>query len=513
MYVFPLSCLFLRFFYSKRVNYLILLSISYFMQFKEYFNKNKTTLVPLIIVLIIVAAIDINYLGLQSFWPDESLYVGYANSLAKDPGFLFSEQLNQFIVHFPIIIISSLSFMGTVLAAKITILLFLVFGIFSTYLLGSAIKDKTVGLFSAIFFALLPLTQFLTSRILLDVPIAAMVTFTLYCTLKYEKEKNMTWAAILGTAIFLTIFTKNAGILVLPIIGVYALLFNYKKISSITKKPNLAVFAFVVLTIVVYLLRQFLMPNIQPFTGFTAIFSGGPLAYLESLPFILSWYLIPFFLVGLVFTVLNVKSKKYLLLLLALGAYFIVISFLVPEKEPRYAMPVIPLLTIMCAYGLSKLRINKQIGYVLIAFSVIILVPIYLDGYNLTMSKSFSYTGFPEAGNLLKTIATKDSIIYASSARSMYAFSGFKFEEYGGNIRLLPQTKEEFETVVNNTKDVYIELDMWEYTQPDWIYPWDQEKIGYLQSLNFTVVKAINKPVLTQQGLTNQTVVAILKKI
>jgi hypothetical protein len=51
----------------------------------------------------------------------------------------------------------------------------------------------------------------------------------------------------------------------------------------------------------------------------------------------------------------------------------------------------------------------------------------------------------------------------------MRAFTGWGFEEDGGNIFRMPSDNETFFNLTNNSKNrVIVELDIWEYTAPQW---------------------------------------------
>ena len=59
----------------------------------------------------------------------------------------------------------------------------------------------------------------------------------------------------------------------------------------------------------------------------------------------------------------------------------------------------------------------------------------------------------------------------------MRTFSGIELYSEGGNIKIPPRSFEEFlnETSKDNITD-YLVVDVWEYTQPNWIFPLTQEK-------------------------------------
>ena len=66
--------------------------------------------------------------------------------------------------------------------------------------------------------------------------------------------------------------------------------------------------------------------------------------------------------------------------------------------------------------------------------------------------------------------------------------------------------------MLSKTSDVYLEVDMWEYTQPSWYYPLSQESINYFLSLGFKPVKTVEREIPTNKGLSKLSVILIFKK-
>ena len=149
----------------------------------------------------------------------------------------------------------------------------------------------------------------------------------------------------------------------------------------------------------------------------------------------------------------------------------------------------------------------------------------YKMGDPLIQSKSTSYGGHLEVGQWIQENIPQETVLFAGSPRIVRAFSE---KEYGGpgkwdkggslwNLRSPEylKNKELFEEDLKKLleqNDVYLEIDVWEYTQPKWYFPISQDSINYFTNLGFQIVYVVQRDVNTQQGLQKIPVIFILKK-
>lgn len=136
------------------------------------------------------------------------------------------------------------------------------------------------------------------------------------------------------------------------------------------------------------------------------------------------------------------------------------------------------------------------------------MVSMFTNGITHIEYKAQSYMGFRETGDWLNTFVKEDSIIYAGSIRSIRSFSNMEYEEYGGNLRYLPQNISTFEKEVENKTNIFVVVDSWEYTQPEWIYPLSQEKVNTLINLGFNINHIVERDL---QGSRLSTVLILSK--
>jgi len=193
--------------------------------------------------------------------------------------------------------------------------------------------------------------------------------------------------------------------------------------------------------------------------------------------------------------------------------------------------------------SLTPKKMKNVVKFVLIIAGVALISFQYFSIADpLVAGKSGSYAGHVEAGQWLKENMNGEAILFAGSPRMMRAFTEKEFYNQGpddspisgGPVRWLrgeryhenyqnwdynevvnPDARINFEEdVVNLTKshDLFIEIDIWEFTQPRWYFPIKQESINYFIGQGFSLVHIIEREVQTQNGLQKMPVIFIFKK-
>jgi hypothetical protein len=165
---------------------------------------------------------QLNHLGLNS---DEAVYVGQGASIAGDPK--LSPLFPIYRAH-PLLFQTVLSvafhfgngdhdLFGRIAAALVglgTVLL--------TYSTGRLLYGRRVGLFAALFMAVMPYGVVVSRQVLLDGPEAFFATLALYVTARYAISQRPVWLYAAGAAVGLTFLSKEVGILFVG--SVYAFL-------------------------------------------------------------------------------------------------------------------------------------------------------------------------------------------------------------------------------------------------------------------------------------------------
>jgi 4-amino-4-deoxy-L-arabinose transferase-like glycosyltransferase len=467
---------------------------------KELLKNLKTydyLLLGLLLVSLIIFASNIS---IESMWPDEARYAYQGFKVYKDPSYLISsDDIKESYFYLPAVVIGFLNiFFDKVLASKVFVLLFSLGGIAGAYYLGKIMRNKFVGILSAAFFAFSPLYAFLSTRILLSIPLATLFLFVAICLMMYEKTKKNFWAILLGISMILCPMIKSSGLLIFLIVGLYFILAYREKTLNLFKRKSFLLFFSIVMIFLSLL-------SLTYYISYGSILPFSPSEYGRSYFFFLA--------IGLFFMLKNIQNKKYLYLLVWFIVYFLFFSLAVGEKVPRHMLPILPVLFIICSNGFQNIRNlvkEKNVKWFLIIVALIIIGLMYQQGNTLILGRENTYVGFEEAGEWIKENAGTGSIIYVGSDRAMQLYTEMDLEEDGGRLRHFPRNKSEFEKEVSGTGgNIFLEIDLWEYTQPEWIFPLTNEKVEELDALNFKPVYVVERTIQTQSGLEKRPAVII----
>jgi len=207
--------------------------------------------------------------------------------------------------------------------------------------------------------------------------------------------------------------------------------------------------------------------------------------------------LILFFIGGLVvlrFRDLKARAILYLWILV----WLLAIS-LAKEKVFQYMLPVIPAILITIAIGIEgiiKLSNSAKRLRVFQALIFLILVACCIKAYffneRVWNGQRNTWVGFYQAGQWLKENAGENDLVMAGAPRAIRYCSGMNLKQHGGQITAVPGSFEDAERLAKESGGrVWLVFDQWEYTQPSWIYPIDEEKIKKLEERNWRPVHVV----------------------
>lgn len=506
------------------------------------FLKNKYN-IAFIAVFLISLYLRLKFIFVDTIWPDEALYQWYGYKILHVPSYFFSKEFTEVVSYFPSTIMAFFNiFTNSFISGRITILLFALAGIILIYLLGKELKNRPVGLMAAILLSVNHLHWFIGSRTLLDVPLTTMFTFVGLCILKYENTKLRKWLIALLVGIALTIYTKNAGYLIIPFVGIYFILrYNIKILKFIRKKENFKVIGkkenLLAIGLFLLIISPFFIINLYNFGMFTHVSAKSVITPIEKVVnrmqptenvfFLLTgkqeftafnFIFILSIIIYIIFMILY-KTKGHFLLFSWLLSTWGLYTFLHPGTVPRYLIVCLPAIYLSISWVIFELGtyikkiFNIKISsWIFVGLVILLAIPSYSLGNNLNIEKSYSYRGFKEAGEWLKDNIEKDAIVYSGSVRTLRAFSGIEEVERGGNLAGYPE-KEDFEYIAKTSKvPIYIQIDFWESIQPEFVYPLTESKLNYLQNLGFRVVKTVEGYFYNKKGMVEGQIVFILKK-
>ncbi|MBR8828636.1 MAG: phospholipid carrier-dependent glycosyltransferase [Gomphosphaeria aponina SAG 52.96 = DSM 107014] len=292
-------------------------------------------------------------------------------------------------------------------AATLVMLPFSAMLLFSVYGLGVQLFNVSVGLWAAFICQLLPGLYRYRLEFLLDYPLTSIVTFSFFC-LTFWKFNPLTqegkngnssqlfpWlrAVIFGLSLGIALMVKQTALffLILPIIWAFVgTIFRKKwdRLAQLFTGLCCSVLVFYPWYRTNWLL---ILTSGKRATLDSAIAEGDPplntLAawtyYSEILPFLLSWPLLLVPIVGLLiywgkqkkFTInfLLTPQNKWLAVFL-LGGYFL--SSLNINKDARYILPLLPVLSLILARGLLSWKGKWQhyLPYVTVGLALLLML-------------------------------------------------------------------------------------------------------------------------------------------
>ncbi len=515
------------------------------------FVKNKYNIIFLV-VLIISLIIRWKYLFVETVWVDETVYMWQGYRLLHNPFLIFSQNYYG-NVPIPLAISSFFNiFFNRFIAARLMGMCFGISGIIIIYLIGKEVKNKFLGLLAAIILSFHHLHWFFSTRALVDVPLATMYSLAFYALLLYNRKKTKFTLLFLIISIILVPLTKMPGLIVVPAIILFYLLYsvfdlknNVNKFKNLIKtRRKISLIIFLIFIILIWRNWDAITGQLQRISYYNNL--------VQHWPFVFSNELIAFIFIGLIISLIY-HTKVYLVIFSGFITFIAAFTFLDAGPYPRYLLPAVPLGIILALIALFeiinyiKIFLGKNISNIakigLIIFILIISFNFYNNGSDLCERTKYSYIGYQEVGKwmkdnfktqgLIKTdsqvplgimgnsdvyneVIHFDKSIEKDKRHSFYVgsqgpcrlFSGFNYNSDQDEPNLEGPINQIQKLNLSNLntypKPIYIHIDMFEPGQPGWAYPITQEKINNLINLGFVPELIVKKPmpVKTPQGET-----------
>ncbi|RLG18282.1 hypothetical protein DRN75_02100 [Nanoarchaeota archaeon] len=437
---------------------------------------------------------------IESVWPDEAMYAWDSSHLLHESANIDLAKTNTYLT--TIIAAPLAAVIDPLVAYRVVVAAFAALTLLFVYLLTKEISGEYTGIAAAIAVLSSSVFVFISSRALVDTPLAAMFTASIWSLYRLEKNRSLKNAVLFSILTGLTLLTKSIAVLLLIVYALYFIIAYKSKVFSLLREKNIQISVAVMIPFLaasVYNIVRNLSVLMSPVKG--AIFIADKFYYFMHPITSFGWVVI-LLLPAIIVIRKNIKKKGVILLLSWAVVYILWFSFIVGEKVPRYVLPAVPAVASLSAMSVMLVPKNKRI-IVVIAIALLALYGLK-GGLDIIKAKSTSYIGLRDVGEYLSNV---DHEIYAGSRRAIRLFSGKEYFEYGGNLKKLPESFDKFlEDTANKT--VSLEIDVWEYTQPSWVYPLNQEKINNLMANGFNISYTANREINGQKV----TVAAVFTK-
>jgi len=466
-------------------------------------NSEKNSLNDKYLGWIIITGIVLNaffrcysYLITDRTWPDEALYAWIAQRIIAQPSVVLTPEATSFHPPLlPAVLTLGQMFFHGIAGYRFIGMLINLLGIVGIYILGKRISNNFVGVLSALFLSFNPFYLVHSNLVLIDGPLTvAYIFLSLFLFSAAQNQINRAHIAV-GTMLAVIVLLKWSGFIAI----IYALIYYLTAFPNLNLKERFKQLVFPLSPPLIALFILFIF-NVRPDTNAVSgqYFQQPFYYYVQNLDaFLFNPYSVPFFFIGLFFLVRRAHSQKWLFVSW-IGSVLILTSLAV-EKTPRYILPALPAALLICSLGIDDLlslirqvRFQKYLSITVFALVLMSCLHIGPRVNKFLSGIDHHYTGFAQAGDWVKAHYPDEATILAGSKRAIRYYSGVNYEEYGGKLRLPPNNKKDFEHFLKGTRNpVICVVDIWEYTQPDWLYPMTNEKMKYLINNGFQLSQII----------------------
>ncbi|PSF37646.1 phospholipid carrier-dependent glycosyltransferase [Aphanothece hegewaldii CCALA 016] len=262
-------------------------------------------------------------------------------------------------------------------SGTLVMLLYSAILLISVYGLGVILFNVSVGLWASIICLIIPGFYYYRLEFLLDFPLAAIVTFSFWLLTIWHCTKRWSWlkAGLFGISFGLALFVKQTSLFFL-FIPIFYLFISYLFRKKWLRLSQLIISLFISFIIIFPWVRTnwlLMLTSGKRATIDSAIIEGDPALntldawtyYFKVLPYFLSWVLLLIPIVGFLMSwiywnkrenILTLTSKYnwFWLGLFLLGGYLL--SSVNINKDARYILPLLPVLSIILAVGFLSWR-------------------------------------------------------------------------------------------------------------------------------------------------------------
>lgn len=295
------------------------------------------------------------------------------------------------------------------------------------YFLGKNLFNKKTGVYSSVFFMLIPLHVLNSGMILTGVYSTFFILLTFISFWEGYEKGNNAHRVLFGGFFALALLARYTVLWFVPVFLVYFLIRDKSLRFLRDKYLWYSIFAFLVVLLPWFFYGQFTYGN--PFGAFihganAAHYWGG----VQGIFFYFKYWLMMFSIVGVLFFaslfyILYKKQfiKREIYLLFAWIILFLSLATYMPHKETRFIIPIIPALCLLSGffvYNLKKYR--KAIFSILIV--VLLLSNVFQFYFNYNVSYTNSNSCFLEANEFIEGLS-EGTLIITDETTSIYYYT------------------------------------------------------------------------------------------
>lgn len=256
--------------------------------------------------------------------------------------------------------------------------IFLAILIFSVYKIGTLMFDRIIGLLASLLILLFPVILQHSIIYYLDLPLTALTALSFFTILKTDYFRDTKFSVIAGVCFGLGMLTKWTflffilGPLCYTIVKAFTIVSVEKRSKSFFfQKSFKNIILFIILSIVIF--GPYYFPILSQLLKETFKYSHGPLSHgpnsIFSFDSIVYYFLAlwkemitPFgfilFIIGLVLLSISKNKYKILLFVWIIIAY-IIFTFIIQTKTPRFMMPWLVPISLIITFCINEIAAFK----------------------------------------------------------------------------------------------------------------------------------------------------------
>jgi len=246
------------------------------------------------------------------------------------------------------------------------------------HFLGKELFNEETGLISALFFALIPLHVFYSSRVLTGVLSTLFILLSFLSFWKGYEQGNKKYKILFGVFLGLSLLARYTILWVIPTFLIYLLLRDksFKFLKDIYLWCAILIFFIILGPWLIYGIHEYNTPIGAFIHGAKAATNWGGLQPWYF--FFNNWWQI-FSIIGLIFIIALIYIfykrefyKKEIYLLLIWFSLFLGLAIYMPHKEERFILPITPVITLISGYFMSKIPHYKKLLIILVIFMLLL---------------------------------------------------------------------------------------------------------------------------------------------
>ena len=276
-------------------------------------------------------------------------------------------------------------------------LLFALTAVF-TFRTGSLIWDEKIGFFAGLLLLALPYLPTQVPLMLVDTATMFFMVLVIYTYIYALTRGGLFWCCLSSLAIFLAFFAKYSTWPMLGILPFISLVHLDKNRGAVLLRSlGIGLVALSAVAIVFLFKMELFLAQIDLLRTFQA---EGLKRWHEGYVSSFFFQIYPLVTLAAIWGIFRaIRQKEYRFLV---AGWFALFVFLLQVQRMRYLVPLLPLLTIMAAYGLQSLkdiRLQRFFVYVCVFQSLVILFGVYKP-----FLKKTSMNNLRTAGSYLNTL-------------------------------------------------------------------------------------------------------------